>query len=445
VPTLTKYNLDTAEILNPKRRGDSGIRQKEKYSYYAGYSKSFTSRLFQTVGLHPEDVILDPWNGAGTTTSVSSELEYRSIGFDLNPVMVIVAKSSEVGVQNAQSITPLAKEMLTVASKELSEFEGFDPLEMWFETETARFIRAIEKALQKILLPNDYRMLKVRPIEDISALAALFYVAIFNMVRSLVSSFRGSNPTWIKMARTSEERLRIPNEVVSQQFLFHLQGLEGYLRQKGDHCSVSKEISSRIEVASSTKLPLEDSSVDFVLTSPPYCTRIDYAVKTRVELALLGYGDDDSFKTLRQSLIGTATVPKTKIDVDSRWGVECGKFLDKVYSHQSKASKTYYYSNHLQYFKAMSDSIGEIKRVTREEGSCVFVVQTSYYKEVFNDLPKIIIEMAENSGLTLRRKEDFLVDQDMSRVNRGTRTYRLGMARNYESVVVFEKLSSRCM
>ena len=53
--------------------------------------------------------------------------------------------------------------------------------------------------------------------------------------------------------------------------------------------------------------------------------------------------------------------------------------------------------------------------------------------------------MAENSGLTLRRKEDFLVDQDMSRVNRGTRTYRLGMARNYESVVVFEKLSSRCM
>lgn len=445
MPTLTKHNLDTAEILNPKRRGDSGGRKKEKYSYYAGYSRSFTSRLFQTVGLHREDVILDPWNGAGTTTSVSSRLEYRSIGFDLNPVMVVVAKSNEVGIQNIQSITPLAKEILSTATNEPSEFEWIDPLEMWFETETSRFIRSLEKALQKVLLPNDYQILKNRQIEDVSSLSALFYVALFNMARSLVSSFRGSNPTWLKTARSSGERLQIPNELIAQKFLSHVQDLEAYLQEKSNLRPLKKEASSLIDIASSTSLPLKDSSVDFVLTSPPYCTRIDYAVKTRVELALLGYGDDESFRALRHSLLGTATVPKTKIDVDRGWGSECSEFLEKVYSHPSKASKTYYYSNHLQYFKGMSDSIKEIKRVTRDGGSCVFVVQTSYYKEIFNNLPKIITEMSENSGLNLRRREDFVVGQDMSRVHRGTRTYRSGKAPNYESVIVFENVSSRCM
>lgn len=441
--TLTKHNLDTAEILNPKRRGDSAGRKKEKYSYYAGYSKSFTSRLFETVGLYREDIILDPWNGAGTTTSVSSELEYRSIGFDLNPVMVVVAKSNEVGTQNLQSIAPLATEILSTSTKELSEFESVDPLEMWFDIETARFIRSLERAIQRVLLPNNYQELKRRPIEDVSSLSAFFYVALFNMARSLVSSFRGSNPTWLKTAKTIGERLKIPNELIAQKFLSHVEYLEGYLKDKSDPRPLRKDASSLIDVASSTNLPLKDSSIDFVLTSPPYCTRIDYAVKTRVELALLGYGDDESFRSLRHSLLGTATVPKAKIDIDKKWGLECSEFLEKVYSHESKASKTYYYSNHLQYFKGMFDSIKEIKRVTRDGGSCIFVVQTSYYKEIFNNLPKIITEMSESSGLYLRRREDFIVGQDMSRVHRGTRRYRSGKAPNYESVIVFENVSAR--
>ena len=65
-----------------------------------------------------------------------------------------------------------------------------------------------------------------------------------------------------------------------------------------------------LQVASSEKLPLAEASVDIVLASPPYCTRIDYAVATSVELSLLGFVRDAGFRDLRRGLIGTTTVPK---------------------------------------------------------------------------------------------------------------------------------------
>ena len=39
-----------------------------------------------------------------------------------------------------------------------------------------------------------------------------------------------------------------------------------------------------IHLSDSTKLDLPEASVDFVLTSPPYCTRIDYTAATRIRV-----------------------------------------------------------------------------------------------------------------------------------------------------------------
>ena len=43
-------------------------------------------------------MILDPWNGSGTTTYAASQLGYTSRGLDLNPVMNIVARAPTAAV-----------------------------------------------------------------------------------------------------------------------------------------------------------------------------------------------------------------------------------------------------------------------------------------------------------------------------------------------------------
>ncbi|MEW6536911.1 MAG: DNA methyltransferase [Candidatus Auribacterota bacterium] len=194
----------------------------------------------------------------------------------------------------------------------------------------------------------------------------------------------------------------------------------------------------KVEVASSESLPNDDNSVHFVLSSPPYCTRIDYAVATFPELAILGYSLESDFPQLRRVLIGTSTVSRSVCSPLSEWGSCCNNFLQAVGSHKSKASKTYYYKNHVQYFDSIYKSLSEIQRVLAPKGCCVLVIQDSYYKDVYNNLPQVIVEMGESLNLYLNDRYDFSFERSMARINPNTRIYRKGYG-STESVLCFVK------
>jgi DNA modification methylase len=80
------------EISSPKR--DRHVREGWEcyFPYYAGYPQAFADRLIKSANLDESAMILDPWNGSGTTTFSASRLGLASVGIDLNPVMSIVAR-----------------------------------------------------------------------------------------------------------------------------------------------------------------------------------------------------------------------------------------------------------------------------------------------------------------------------------------------------------------
>lgn len=195
---------------------------------------------------------------------------------------------------------------------------------------------------------------------------------------------------------------------------------------------------AHVAVASSDALPIRDGSVDLILSSPPYCTRIDYAVATMPELAVLRYELQGSFQELRRKLIGTSTVPVSIPKPLPSWGVTCNTFLEKLVHHTSKASKSYYYKNHAQYFDAIYRSIAELHRILLSDGRCILVVQDSYYKDIHNNLPQIFTEMASAHGLQLVRQVNFGLTRTMARVHPIVRHYRQGFDAT-ESVLCFVK------
>jgi len=71
-------------------------------------------------------------------------------------------------------------------------------------------------------------------------------------------------------------------------------------------------------------------------------------------------------------------------------------------------------------------------------GAAILVVQDSYYKDLHNDLPKIIEEMGERAGLELIRSERFAWRQSMSRINPHTKAYQRPCDAT-ESVLCFAK------
>ncbi len=427
-------DFESLVVANPKRHADVS-EDSRLFPYYAGYSSAFTSSLLQSSKLLKNSVVLDPWNGAGTTTQAAGELGLQGIGVDLNPAMAVVAKARLLSASEAPSLPPLAESIAVKCSSHASS-EEVDALSLWLDPEGVMAVRALESATNKTLVSHGaYFPLTSRSVEHISPLASFFYVALFRTLRRLIQDFIPTNPTWVKTP-TPQKRKRPRIGLVTALFVEEVRLLTASLVKKSSAIA-TEDMLVRILVGSSENLPLEPASADLVLTSPPYCTRIDYAVATAPELALLRF-NASHFDTLRRSLMGTSTVAAVAGGCLAEWGATSAAFLDLVYKHPSKASKGYYYKSHLQYFGSLYKSIQELQRVLKPGGVCILVVQDSHYKEIHNDVPQVVCEMAHSVDLRFRRRNDFVADRSMVRMNKRARKY-LRTRSHTESVLCFEK------
>jgi len=411
--------IENLVIQNPKRISGNCVGRAGFFPYYAGFSPSFVDSLLTSSSLSKESKIVDPWNGSGTTTTIANRLGYCTQGYDLNPVMVIAAKACMLNIRDRTSLWPIAVDIMNKASKgNLKTVNEEDPLCTWLVPDSVKVVRKIEKAIQTLLVDSEnYQLLIIRgDFNSLSDIAAFFYTALFRCIRSLVMDFIPSNPTWIKKPKLLSSRVQPSKKVIVDKFG---EEVEKMIRAIEKEVPNSQSIIGKafVEVASSESLPIPDNSVDFILSSPPYCTRIDYAVATMPELALLGYKLDSDFKHLRRKLIGTSTVPQKSVEPLQSWGKTCNQFLQELKSHESRASRTYYYKNHVQYFDSIHTSFLELNRVLKSDGVCILIVQDSHYKDLHNDLPQIFVEMAINYGFRLERRVDFSLKRTMADIN----------------------------
>lgn len=412
-------------IRNPKRDRSSRSGRATWYPYYAGFSPDFANDLLESVG-HAAITVADPWNGSGTTTSASCLRGHEAYGFDLNPVMVVVARARLIDSVDSLSLVPLARDILEHLDL---DFDPDDALSEWFVPKVGAIIRGLQRSTIRLLAPPSARS----NVNSMSPIASFFHVALFSVVRALTSHFRTSNPTWVRRPRLDERVSGVSRKDICRMFLDRVQTMtladssQDFLRPR--NCVISE--------ASSARLPMKSSSVDFVLGSPPYCTRIDYAIATLTELAVLGRSLSD-VDVLRRKLIGTATVTAAVGKHKFEWGSSCATLLARIFAHKSRASSTYYYKNHLQYFDGLFQSIVEIARILRVGGYAALVVQDSYYKNVKNDLGNIVVEMADAVALRLVRRVNFRTRGSMLQLNtRASSISRtVGLA---ESVVCFAR------
>jgi DNA modification methylase len=425
--------------ISPKQARGDLVGTASWYPYYAGFSTRFAEAVLDSAKLDRGATVLDLWNGAGTTTSVAGTRGFEGIGSDLNPAMAVAARARLLSSREEPSLQPLAMEIIAQAKANGFPIGKDDPLLIWLIPQSCRTLRNIEAAVQRLLVGHDGSRVGnlTEAVTGLSDLAAFFYVALFRTVRQLMGRFVPSNPTWTMRPRNSASRLRTQPDVIYRTFLSHVMEMTASLKQEVS-CSTGLGVAVQLLVADSAELPVSTGSVDLILSSPPYCTRIDYAVATMPELAVLGFHPDGNLQDLRRRLIGTATVPHAVDEPDEAWGDECLTFLRCVANHPSKASSGYYYKSHVQYFAKLYRSLREIVRVLSANGRSVLVVQDSFYKDIHNDVPAIVGEMLAGLGMKSLSKITFPSRQHMANIHRHTRQYRESTPAA-ESVLVMSK------
>ena len=414
-------------LTNPKNR-DNLYGKADWYPYYAGYAQGFVSDVIDLLNVDSTQNILDPWNGSGTTTHISSIKGIKAYGYDLNPAMVTVAKAKILSGVSYEYLIELAERIIKETTSSQKHFStSTDPLSNWLRHDSIYQFRKLEFHILKHTLQEPSNIKG-------SKLNAFFQVILFRTLKNLLSMFRSSNPTWIKKAKTDAERVSINRYKIYNSFLREAQSMASTFK---DNCNFQSIVEPIIGISNSQALPLPNDFIYHIITSPPYCTRIDYVVATLPELSILNPQIKD-FNKLRRNMLGTNLIQKDYIIYDSSWGNTCKDFLESVKNHQSKASSGYYLKTFLQYFNSLHKSLNELNRVLKNNGTCTIVVQDSYYKDIHLDLPSIIVEMTSSFGWRCVHKEDFDNTVTMSNLNGNSKIYRK-ITLPIETALIFRK------
>jgi SAM-dependent methyltransferase len=259
------------------------------HPYYAGYAEQFVEDVLLLLA-QAGDTVLDPWNGSGTTTLVAQRMGYEAIGLEINPVMALHARAKNLHlVSDAENLRRQAEDIVDRASgiTDISS-EPIGSIEQWVLEEPLRALLALRQAIEE------------------EASQAFFLSALFQVLRKVGSFKRGSNPTWIV---PDEDVAATQTKTVFRLFIDTIGAMlvDLELFAKG----VDQFPHQNVSVADSRRTPLPSSSVDLVITSPAYCTRIDYVISTKPELLLLGYAESEVDALRRETMGAPVIVDKT--------------------------------------------------------------------------------------------------------------------------------------
>ena len=439
-PSLDLKLISLADVHTAKRgeRERAGIHAW--HPYYAGYAEQFVADTLSVLA-KPGDLVLDPWNGSGTTTLVAQRCGLCSIGVELNAAMALYGQAKNLQFpQVSDAILIEAEDLIEAArlrvSKEPAEDED---VAEWVHDEPLAALLAIRNAIRDRIadtpLPDFVDAIvrtEARKRLHPSRKKAFFLSALFQVLRTVGSFTRGSNPTWILPDDGT------PPASPDRVFTLFLQSVRSMLADLEMSAWGTESVAEYwVMTGDSRALPLTDETVDVVITSPPYCTRIDYAVSTKPELLLLGYSNGE-LDRLRRDTMGAPVIVDKGILQQDAWGRTCNDFVEAVATHPSKASKSYYWPIYLQYFRDAERSLREMGRVLRKSGHAAIVVQSSYYKDVELLLGQIYVEMATQLGFGAEIARREIVRQHMAHVNTQSRQYVQDKV-YYEDVVLLHK------
>lgn len=323
--------------------------------------------------------VLDPMAGSGTTLVTARMRGHNAIGFDSDPLAVLLSSAWTTTVQ-VEKLKAKAEQILARARRDAGSLypakadeETREFIQYWFDPVNRVQLTALSSAISRV------REKAVRNI---------MWCAFSRMIITKQSG--------VSLAMdVSHSRPHKRYETAPIQAFDHFPRAVAHLLKSAPF-SEDPRINQPpvcVRKADARDLPLKGGTVDVVITSPPYLNAIDYLRGHKLSLVWMGYSVSE-IRSLRSNSIGSEVGAKAHDDS-----------IEAVMREMCNVSSLSNRSAGMlrRYVGDTRAILREIHRVLKPGGKAVIVVGDCNIRDVFIRNSQGIELLGKDAGLRLRR------------------------------------------
>lgn len=412
-------------MSNVARLSDTSIH--DWYRHVFAYSDQIIVDLVNEFEIEGDDLILDPFNGTGTTTLAAKRLGIDAIGVDVNPVAVLagqVKTTWDIDLDEfeqrrnglLQTLEPIfnrisAEDNVTLQSYGDSGESNDVSLEKYDFTEPQKTPKdwLSEKPLKKMLVLRHH----VDEMVD-DEITDIFRLAMLAILPEDVANI-GFGPEAYKVAKQEDvdvyTKYRAKLDDIQQDLRKAQDAInDGMVVGKAEHLQGDAREVGEILREDSTLLNTDkhEGEIDYLITSPPYPAEHDYTRNQRLELIWMGVLEDNTdLQKIKKANIRSNT---KNIYVDDDEGEQVNirenDRIDAIVAEMEQIIEEediqhgfgqYYPRVVEEYFAGMQRHFEQIYDVMAPGGkACYVVADSGSYWQVPIETGEILEELAKN-------------------------------------------------
>lgn len=331
--------------------------------------------------------ILDPMVGSGTVVAVAHAKGHRAYGIDLDPLSVLLAGVWTHAV-NADRVSSVASDVMDRARNTFRKLSAANAYPDGSDEETQKFLRYWFDAYarrQLMALSSEIFRVKDKAVRD---------VLWAGFSRLIITKTAGAS---LAMDLSHSRPHRAFQNAPVKPFNRFLGSVEAVVANCPREQSGSTPPPAIVTEGDARTLNIESSSIDLVLTSPPYLNAIDYLRCSKFSLVWMGY-TAAQLRLIRKQSVGTEASSKQAQDVSWITAIINDLALQPPLAARHNARLS-------QYVWDMDRALAETSRVLRVGGRAVYVVGDSTVRGTFIRNSAIVAAVAHKHGLVLNSQE----------------------------------------
>ena len=282
--------------------GRVGNRDEQTHLFHWFPAKMFYRipiDILDAVPPPPGGQVLDPFCGSGTVLVEARARGHRAIGMDINPVSCLVSRVKTTPLDGPalemelSNITRTAKRLRRVPPEHVLP-------QFWFRESPRRTLYRLHSAIRAADIPLSHRRFFLATLSSIVRRCSL---ADPNIPPPVRLNQRKRIKAGSRYERAYDQAQAADAETVHDLYL--ASATKNIIR-------VSKSLDPQLPTSnvyrrSAMRTSLPESSIDTIITSPPYCGAQKYVRTFKLELSLLGF-TDTKISAIDRRTLGTERV-----------------------------------------------------------------------------------------------------------------------------------------